>query len=207
MRSMRSMDGRSWRRGGYAGDAGYTMTELVITLTLIGIVAGFAAPRIDYQRYRADAGARVVRGVLQQAQRLAVLRQYDVIVSFDVANDRVRVIEDANNNRSQDGAERGSWKPLAEGARFARPAAAGIGGTMVDAEVTGADVRQVGGYSSITFHRDGAASTDLEVYITAGSSVESNLRGIAVTQSTGRADAYRYNPTNPAGSKWLGSVL
>lgn len=189
--------------------AGFTITELAITITLIGIVAGFAAPRIDYQRYRADAGARVVRGVLQQAQRLAVLRQYDVIVSFDVGGNRVRVIEDANNNKAQDGTERGSWKPLEEGARFTRPASTvtGIGGAAIAGEVMGADVRDYGGYPSVVFHRDGASSTDLEVYITAGNGTQSNLRGIAVTQSTGRADAYRYNPTNPVSSRWLGSGL
>ena len=186
---------------------GFTIVELVITLTLIGIVAGFAAPRIDYQRYRADAGARVVRGVLQQAQRLAVLRQYDVIVSFDVAGNRLRVVEDANNNRGQDGGERASWRPLEEGARFARPSGTGIGGAAVASEVSGADVRQVGGYPSVVFHRDGAASTDLEVYLTAGSGAESNLRGIAVTRATGRADAYRYNPGNAGAARWLGSGL
>ena len=201
--SMRSKHGKG------AGRAGFTMTELVITLTLIGIVAGFAAPRIDYQRYRADAGARVVRGVLQQAQRLAVLRQYDVIVSFDVGGNRVRVIEDANNNKGQDGGERASWKPLEEGAHFTQPSASTIGDWKQGATgaVTGSNVRDVAGLPSITFHRDGAASTDLEVYITAGSTALSNLRGIAVTQSTGRADAYRYNPTNPANARWLGSGL
>ena len=46
-----------------------------------------------------------------------------------------------------------------------------------------------------------------EVYIAAGNGAQSNLRGITVTQSTGRADAYRYNPTNPAASRWIGGGL
>ena len=42
------------------------------------------------------------------------------------------------------------------------------------------------------FRRDGAASTDLEVYIASSKELANDWRAIQVVQSTGRTDWFRY---------------
>ena len=179
-----------------AGRSGMTLLEVLTVMVVIGIIAAIGLPRIDYSRYRADAAVQMVRGTLQQAQRNAIQRQHDIVVSFDVPGRRVRVLEDANNNRQRDGAERALWRPLEEGARFAAPPA-GLGGATGAAAVNGPNLRTLDGMPSITFHANGSASTDAQVYVTSARAQESDFRAIQVTQATGRVDWFRRT-----GSAW-----
>src|SRR5262249_31398408 len=68
-----------------AGTAGFTLVEMMAALTVVGIIGGMAIPRIDFDRYRADAAGRLVRAVMQSAQRSAIMRQTNVVVSFNLA--------------------------------------------------------------------------------------------------------------------------
>src|SRR6185312_9450554 len=83
----------------------FTVIELMIVLAIIGIIAAFAYPKVNFTQFRVDAAARTVRVALQNAERLAVTRQYDVVVSFDTTNRRIRVLEDNNNNATVDAGE------------------------------------------------------------------------------------------------------
>jgi len=77
---------------------GFTLIELILVLTLIGLVSGIMLPRIDFQRARVDSAALQVSSNLLRAQRVAVMRQHDVRVSFDEAHTRVLTHQDANND-------------------------------------------------------------------------------------------------------------
>ncbi|HET7585146.1 MAG TPA: GspH/FimT family pseudopilin [Gemmatimonadaceae bacterium] len=177
---------RIWRR---AARGGVTLIEMLVVLTLIGIVAGMALPHVNVTKYRMDAAARLVASTLQTAQRLAVTRQYDVVVSFDQENQRLRMLEDANNNDVADAGERTIWRPLEEGAHFAEPpvriSAGGSGA------VSGSRLRLVDGMESVVFRRSGAASSDLEVYVTSTRDEENDVRGATVVQATGRTEWFR----------------
>ena len=173
------------------GAAGVTLIELLAVLVIIGVIAAFGLPRLDYSRYRADAAARVVRSALQQAQRNAIQRQHDMLVSFDLSGNRVRILEDVNNNRQADAGEHVVWRPLEDGARFATPAST-LAGARATSAVAGPNLRTVDGMPSITFHANGSASTDTEVYVTSARTAQSDFRAIRVTQSTGRVEWYRY---------------
>lgn len=171
------------------GRRAFTLVELLIVLTLIAIVAGFAIPRVDTMKYRSDAAARSVVGQLQGAQRTAVTRQYDVLVSFDVTGRRVRVLEDTNHNGRADDGERASWRVLAEGTQFAAPpAAVSLGGGAV----VGRDLRTVDGLPTLVFRRDGSAGGDAEIYLTSPRAKSSDFRAVLVTEATGRAEWLRY---------------
>src|SRR5688572_1888643 len=100
---------------------GVTMIELLIVMIILGVVAAMAVPRIDMNAYRADAAARGVRGVLQIAQRSAITRQSNVVVTFDSTNRRMTVLEDNNDNGTADVGERVINKPLDEHVRFIAP--------------------------------------------------------------------------------------
>ena len=65
------------------------------------------------------------------------------------------------------------------------------------AAVTGSNLCSIQGLPAIQFLRDGAASSDLEVYVTSSRSTVTDYRVIRVAMATGRADAYRYT-----GSTW-----
>jgi prepilin-type N-terminal cleavage/methylation domain-containing protein len=170
---------------------GFTLFELLVGMAIIRILAAVALPRINLHQFRIDAGVRSTQGALMQAERYAVQRQHDMIVSFDVAGKRVLLIDDQNNNAAADPAEKVLVRPLEDGVRFAVPSAAIGGGTL--AAVAGAKLQTLGGYPSIIFHRDGATSTDLQVYITSTRPDAKDFKALTVTQSTGHVDYYSYS--------------
>ena len=117
-------------------------------------------------------------------------RQHDMIVSFDVPGKRVLLIDDQNNNGAADPTEKVLVRPLEDGVRFLAPPAAINAGAV--AAVAGAKLKDSGGYPSIIFHRDGATSTDLQVYITSTRPDAIDFKALTVTQTTGHVNYYSY---------------
>lgn len=170
---------------------GFSLLELTVVLIMVGVIAAMAIPRLNYERYRADAAMRTVRSILQGAQRNAIMRQTNVVVAFDIAQRRLTIIEDANNNCVHNSGERLVRRPLEEGAKFALPTA-GYGSTPSVA-VSGPNLCSIGGLPAVQFLRDGAASTDLDVYVTSSRGTATNFRLLRVTMATGRTDAFRFD--------------
>jgi Tfp pilus assembly protein FimT len=166
------------------------MIELLIVLALMATLAGIAMPRINYVALRVDANARTVRGVLQQAWRMAVQKQHDVLVSFDTAGRRVRTLEDANNDGLPTAGERTVWRPLEDGVRFDAPSN-GVTGA-VTAAVVGPGLKTVTSYPTVTFRRNGATSGDIEVYVAAQNRTLWERRAVTMAQATGRTEWFRY---------------
>src|ERR1700674_5353593 len=77
---------------------GFTLFELLVTMAIISILAVVALPKMNLHQFRIEAGVRITQGALMQAERYAVQRQHDMIVSFDVPGGRVLIIDDQNNN-------------------------------------------------------------------------------------------------------------
>jgi Tfp pilus assembly protein FimT len=169
---------------------GYTLAETALVIVLLGIFAGLAISKVNFAGFRADASGRQVRSTLQVAERLAVTRQYNVIVSFDTVKQTMRMVEDLNNNGVADSGERVTWYPLEQGTAFTTPPV-GING-IVTQSVSGSGLQIIDGMPSLIFMRSGASSTDLEVYLTAINAVADSFRGITVTQSTGRTVYEKY---------------
>ncbi len=165
------------------------MTVLVIT----GITLALAIPRIDTTKYRADAVAQIVRTTLQYAQRQAITRQHDMVVSFDTTGERIRTFWDANNDGLPTTTEHLTWRGLDVGILFTDPAVHGVSGTAIHLPVTGSAIATLNGYPTVTFHRDGSASSDAEIYIKVAAHGPPWYRAITLTQATGRVDWYRLN--------------
>lgn len=182
------MNGRAIRSAGPR--KGFTLVELVIVLALMGIIFGIAGTRLDLGKYRTNSGVTVLMTTLQGAQRLAVQRQYNVIVSFDPATARVRSIEDADSDGRVSAGDHVVWKSLGDQVRFAVPPA-GLNGAVAE-PVVGDNIRKLDGYPTIMMRRDGSTSSGAEIYIRTTRQELKDFRALALTQSTGRIDIFRY---------------
>jgi prepilin-type N-terminal cleavage/methylation domain-containing protein len=180
------------KRTMHSARRGVTLIEMMIVVVLMSLVSALALPRINFAQFRSDDAVRAVRTSLQTAQRLAVTRQYDVIVSFDTVKQQIRIADDLNNNYRIDAGERVTYVPLDEGVKFASPGQHGLSGPT-SASVVGPNVQSISNMPSVVFLRSGSASTYLEVYLTAGgNNGETEWRAVQVTQATGRTVWYRY---------------
>ena len=178
--------------------AGLTLIEMIMVCALIGIVAAVALPKFDINRCRGDAAGRQVRVLLQEAQRNAITRQSNVIVSFDLVYQRLRIVQDYNNNDTINVTDQVQYRKLPEGAHFSTPTWAGLKGTVPTGAVTGAGMQTISGMTSVIFRRDGSTSSDLELYVTNRDAVQKDFRGVLLTRSTGRNDLYKWS-----GTTWL----
>ena len=169
--------------------SGFSMIELVTTLVIMGIVAGMAVPRIDLSRMRSDAALRQVMTVMMQAQRTALTKQHNVIVSIDVPNGRVRLVEDKNNSNTFDTGDRAVWVALESGVKFSAAPAPLDGLSGVTSFVK---PKTIDAYPSVIFRRNGAASSDVALFLSSKASDAGASRAVYITQSTGRADGFKY---------------
>jgi Tfp pilus assembly protein FimT len=112
------MISRNISRNVDAARRGFSLVELIYVCCLIGLLAAIAVPRIDFQRVRVDSAALQVTSQLLLAQRLAVMNQHDVRVSFDNASYALVVHQDANNNGAVDSGEQTRTETLGEGVQF-----------------------------------------------------------------------------------------
>jgi Tfp pilus assembly protein FimT len=176
------------------------MAELMVVVVIAGMMVALSIPKIDTAKWRADAIATIVRTTLQYAQRQAITRQHDMVVSFDTTGERIRTFWDMNNSGSIDAIERVTWRGLDVGVLFVDPAVNGVSGNAVTKPVNGAQIATVNGYPTVTFHRDGSVSTDAEIYIKVAGRGPPWYRAVTLTQATGRVDWYRLNAST---GKWV----
>jgi prepilin-type N-terminal cleavage/methylation domain-containing protein len=172
--------------------AGFSLTELLVVVVIIGISLTLAAPRVNLSRSRTEAAVHAVAGVLMAAQRAAVSGQHDVVVAFDQAQRRLRIHHDLDNDGAVDTGELVRWELLGQGVEFGRGAA----GTL--AQLGGGAVsftRMQNGMRAVTFSRGGSASEEGGVYLAASGPSRppaSASRAVVVDRATGRAVAWRY---------------
>ncbi|HEU4989402.1 MAG: type II secretion system protein [Gemmatimonadota bacterium] len=172
---------------------GFTLLEIMIVLVMIGTLVVITRSQLDAPRYRVDAAIQMFRNALTQAQRTALLNQYDVIVVIDTVNQSLEVAEDVNNNDAIDAGEHTQNFPLTDHITFVVPPV-GLDSTVTSA-VVGSQLGSLGGLPTITFGRDGAATSDLQLYIATPATPTRTYRALELVQSTGRSDWYLYNST------------
>jgi type II secretory pathway pseudopilin PulG len=182
-----------------AGRIGFTMLETIIVLVLIGTVLAIGLPKIDSNRYKADAGAVTLRSLLMQAQRDAIVRQHDLIVNIDTGKARLILGYDRNDDGTIQMTERVRIQALPEGDRYTIPPAyLTEDGMMTYGAYRGNAIKTVSGYPSVIFRRDGSVSSALELYVSTRRAKKSDFRVVTVVQATGRTAYMRY-----IGSSWV----
>jgi prepilin-type N-terminal cleavage/methylation domain-containing protein len=173
---------------------GFTLMEMLVTVTIIGILATIALPRINVSRTEAESAMIGLGTALQAAQREGIARQHDVLVTFDEPAGTVRMIFDANNNGSLDAGERSRAIPLGNQVVFGRAAAPALpfGVALVNFPVG------TTGLPTLVFHRNGSANFAGGFYLTsvraqAGDpNNQSDTRAVGVVRATGRVEWMRY---------------
>jgi len=164
---------------------GLTLTELLILIVMISIVAAVALPRLDYMRYRVNTDARNVVMTLSYAQRLAISLQHNVQVSFDADNREIRTLEDKNDDGAYSADERIRGFTLSEGVIFNRNGVPDLPAPAATNEIT-----------QITFWRDGSANTAGVVFLNSTRGVarsnHEDSRAIDITRAIGRATWWTY---------------
>lgn len=118
---------------------GYTLAEVLLTVTITGLALALAIPRLRTDKRQVDTAVREATMAFLRAQREAVVRQHNVLLVFDTAGRTLQTVMDANNNARIDANERVSVVPLPDQVLLQRPA----GVPAVPGDTTG--VGQMGG--------------------------------------------------------------
>jgi Tfp pilus assembly protein FimT len=169
-------------------DAGMTAVELVLVLALLGTMLGFAMAKVDVSPWRLNAAATQVNQRLRAARTLAILRQHDVIATFDASHRAIVIHEDANNDGVRDPDERAISHALESGTQFGRGTAPPIAGYSPPISFS---------EGRITFRRNGSASEEGAVYVARGPDDEHPLV-LLVRRATGYTESLKYD-----GSTWV----
>jgi len=159
-----------------------------MTLTLMGLVLAVGMQRVDSSTWKLDSAGQAIVQSARAARALAVLRQHDVIVSFDIEALAIVVHEDVNGDGQIDDSERVRRQALEGKVEFTRGSAPAYAG-FTDGPVTF-------GSGSVTFRRNGSASEEGAVYV--GRPGLDRARVVVISRATGYAEMLRYN-----GSTWL----
>jgi prepilin-type N-terminal cleavage/methylation domain-containing protein len=174
---------------------GFTMIETILVLVIIGVVTAIGLPRLDAFKYRSDATAVMIRSLVMQAQREAVVGQHDLIVSIDTAKHRIILGFDKDNDGSIASTERIRTQALPDQSKFATPPTPLSPDLSDYGSIRAGALQTISGLPSVVFRRDGSLSTVLELYTTSARGRLKDFRVTSVVQATGRTDYLRYDGT------------
>jgi prepilin-type N-terminal cleavage/methylation domain-containing protein len=170
---------------------GFSLVELLVVLAVSGVIMSIVAPRLEPGRWRADAAVQEVVVSLNAAQRLAMLRQHDIVVTFQTNERRLRLLQDRNNDGDADAGEDVRVVQLPETMGFGRGSAPqfGTGSTAVTFRIKD-------GAPTLTFHRNGSASESGQAYLKpleGSMSFDAEaVRAVSVERSTGVVRCFSY---------------
>ena len=86
---------------------GFTLTELMITITILGLIAVLSLPAYNHftQGWKLNGEAQQFAGTLRAARAAAVMKHIDVVFTFDPAMNRYFYFEDEDGDGNRDSTE------------------------------------------------------------------------------------------------------
>lgn len=102
-------------------NAGFTLTELMVGVTLTGIVLAATVPNLRSYResQRMSAAGDQIASAIRDAQARARSQNHGIIVEYRPDSNEFAVIDDLNNNGSADVGEQVTVSPLPTGVSLA----------------------------------------------------------------------------------------
>ncbi len=175
---------------------GFSTLELMLVICIMGMMGAIAFTRVDLAKMEANSAVQVLGTSMVAAQREAITKQHDLILTFDMAQRTVRMVWDRNSNGAIDVGERVRAIPLDGRISF------GLGGAAprtFGAAAINFD-RNIGGRPALIFHRNGSASGIGGFYLTstramASTGYSSDTRAVEIIRATGRTEWFRYTGT------------
>jgi hypothetical protein len=148
------------------------------------------APLFEPGRWRADTAAQELAMRLNATQRLAVLRQHDLVITFKTTDRTLHVLQDADNDGTADTGEDMRVIELPETIGFGTTAAPALG------PGSGAITFAGSGDPTLTFHRNGSASASGIIYLRplmgSQSSGTEGARALSIERATGQVRCFSY---------------
>ncbi len=171
--------------------AGFNIIELVVVMSMMGILLTIVIPSIDVARFQLDAAVQGVASAVAAARGQSILRQHDFVLMFD--EDGFVLLDDLNNNGKTDPGEDRRKVELPERVRFDRGGAPPILGLTEGISFT----KRAEGLPALTFHRNGAASEEGVIYLTSvraasAGSTPQDTRALRIERATGRVRCLTY---------------
>lgn len=174
---------------------GITIIELILVMSLIGILTSIAAPAMRAERFQMDSSVLLLASTLTAQQRNAVMRQHNIVLAFDTASNGVRIHYDLDNDNSIDAGENIKLVELDDASGFAR-------GSTPARSMSSASISLSGtqdGMPALTFRRNGSSSEEAIIYLTSrrwivggGSEYEDDGRAIEIERATARVRCYSH---------------
>lgn len=183
-----------------AARAGFSLVEVLLVIVVMGLMLALAAPRIDVANFQVSSAVQSLSTTSAAAQREAITKQHDMILTFNAPQRELRLTWDVNSNGVIDAGERVRVVALDDRVVF------GLG--TAPARAFGAapinfnDV--INGLPALTFHRNGSASGIGGFYLTTRAAAagvagkERDTRAAEIVRATGRTEWWRYS-----GSAWV----
>ncbi len=176
---------------------GFSTLELMLVVCIMGMMAGIALTKIDLAKMEANSAVQVLSTTMVAAQREAITKQHNLILTFDAAQRTMRMVWDRDSDGIIDAGERVRAIPLdgriGFGTGGATPRAFGANPINFD--------RDIGGRPALIFHRNGSASGIGGFYLTSGRALAApptyatDTRAVEIVRATGRTEWYRWTGT------------
>lgn len=198
------------RKRGLTGEAGYSLMELMIAMTIASALSAMALLQISNTRdvVKGDAAMRVVLGLLNRAQMTAIQQRKYVEIVFDTTNNQMSLVrEDTTSSTSSlvtIGFEGGAKYALISGASAATDTPDAFGNTAATSFTSqnGTFASKIGTTTLAKFAPDGTLvdwngrTTNGTIFLALANNAPMSVRAATILGSTGRIRGYRWNGRN-----------